>query len=180
MPMYLTYLALLLIMLLTVLVQRLNHKIVHFLKKEPKFYEDSTTCIKCFRRGGTLKVLWKLFFQTFPKKTICLHRKQLVLVGESSINAVQSLQLEHDGLSNLHMEVIVFPPWQQAISLKLLFFKERIKVLEFQFTQTCIITSIRKNFKILKESRDQQWANKKYLNKQQAIHVYKSKQKFQG
>ena len=55
---------------------------------------------------------------------------ELILVAGSSINAVQSLQMEHDGLSNLQMELIVFPPWQESQSLKLLFFKERIKVLE--------------------------------------------------
>ena len=48
----------------------------------------------------------------FLKKTICLHRKQLVLVAGSSINAVQNLQLEHDGLSILHMKLTFFPPWQ--------------------------------------------------------------------
>jgi len=46
-----------------------------------------------------------LFFRVLLKKTICLHRKQLVLVAGSSINAVQSLQLELDGLSKLHMEL---------------------------------------------------------------------------
>ena len=34
-------------------------------------------------------------------KTIYLHRKQLFLVAGFSINAKQSLQPEHDGLSNL-------------------------------------------------------------------------------
>ena len=41
----------------------------------------------------------------------------MVLVAGYSISAVQSLQLEHDGLSNLHMELIFF------------------QVLEFQFMQ---------------------------------------------
>jgi len=58
------------------------------------------------------------------------------LVAGSSINAVQSLQLEHDGPSNLHN---CFPTLAVALSLKLLFFKERIEVLEFQFRQFCSI-----------------------------------------
>jgi len=70
---------------------------------------------------------------------ICLHRKQLVLEAGSSINDVQSLLLEHDDLSNFHMELIVLLPWQQAMSQKWLFFKKRIKVFEFQFTQICSI-----------------------------------------
>ena len=50
-----------------------------------------------FRRGGgTWKVSWNQIFNTFLKKTICLYRKQLVLVAWSTIYAVQSLQLEHD------------------------------------------------------------------------------------
>ena len=55
-----------------------------------------------------------LFFLEFYYKTICLHRKQLVLVAGSSVNAVQSLQLEHDGLSKLLVELIVFLPWQES------------------------------------------------------------------
>jgi len=61
-----------------------------------------------------------LFFRVLLKNYL----ETISLVAGSSINAVQSLQLEHDGLSNLHMELIVFPPWQESWSLKIAIFQE--------------------------------------------------------
>ena len=58
-----------------------------------------------------------------------LHRKQsFFLVARSNIKAALSLQLENDGLSNLHMNLIVFTPWQQVKSIKLLFSRRRLKL----------------------------------------------------
>ena len=60
------------------------------------------------------KKSFRTFLKTFSK-TICLHGRQLVLVAGLSNKTVQSLQLEHDGLSNLHMELIVFLPGEKQI-----------------------------------------------------------------